>query len=441
MSSTRRPRILVIDDIPGFLDEIKEILAPGFRVTTCQSPLEAIGKASRESFDLVITTLVMKELDGFDVIRRLRGAGVAIPIILVTGYGGSNTAVEALRLGASDYLAKPVEPEELRVRVRRALEREAATHSVFLTKDPAALALLQLVKQVAASEARVLIGGETGTGKELIAQILHQRSLRKGEPFVAINCAAIPADLIESELFGHEQGAFTGAAKRRIGKFEEAGKGTLFLDEIGELGIAMQSKLLRVLQGGDFQRVGGSSTLGLKARIVTATNRDLRFEVHEGRFREDLFFRLNVVNLRIPSLRERRADIRLLGAHFIRRFAPSPKLAIGISEAAWKVMESYDWPGNVRELEHLVERLSVLYAGQEIGAGHIPELAEPRPELRSAALAPYSEALAGFQKTYFQRALAAAGNNLSQASRMAGMDKGQFHRTIVRLGLHQSRDR
>lgn len=428
-------RLLFIDDIPEFLEEMKGVLSPEYRVTTASSPLAGVEQAAGGRFDLIITTLVMAELDGFDVIRRIRGRGVSTPIIMITRHGTAQTAIEAIRLGACDYLTKPVAPEELLVRVRRSLEQGTSDDDAFQTRHPATLELLRLVRRVAASDARVLITGETGTGKELIARMLHQQSPRRAAPFVAVNCAAIPAELMESELFGHERGAFTGALKRRIGRFEEAGGGTLFLDEIGELGIAVQSKLLRVVQEGEFQRVGGEKLIRSGAKIIAATNRDLRMEVREGRFREDLYFRLNVVQLRIPPLRERREDIRFLGGRFIRRFATSPKTAISMGENAWRLMETHDWPGNVRELLHQVERLSVLHAGQEITPAHLPELRETRPSGPVPGL-PYSEALREFQRGYFREILAASCGNLSRAARLAGMDKGQFHRMVVRLGLH-----
>lgn len=428
-------RLLFIDDIPEFLKEMKGVLSPEYRVTTTSSPLAGVEQAAGGRFDLIITTLVMAELDGFDVIRRIRGRGVSTPIIMITRHGTAQTAIEAIRLGACDYLTKPVAPEELLVRVRRSLEQGTSDDDAFQTRNPATLELLRLVRRVASSDARVLITGETGTGKELIARMLHQQSPRKEAPFVAVNCAAIPTELMESELFGHERGAFTGALKRRIGRFEEAGGGTLFLDEIGELGIAVQSKLLRVIQEGEFQRVGGEKLIRSSAKVIAATNRDLRMEVREGRFREDLYFRLNVVQLRIPPLRERREDIRFLGARFIRRFATSPKTSIGMGENAWKLMETYDWPGNVRELLHQIERLSVLHAGQEITPAHLPELRETPPSGLASGL-PYSEALREFQRGYFRETLAASCGNLSQAARLAGMDRGQFHRMIVRLGLH-----
>lgn len=413
-----------------------------FRVETFASASEAVAaaQAPRKRCDLFITTLVMKEMDGFEVIRRLRGAGMTAPILLVTGHGTANTSVEAIRLGASDYLAKPVEREELRARVWRALgEREGGS---FKTQDRAVLALLREVRKVADADARVLITGETGTGKELIARMLHQQGGAANGPFVAVNCAALPQELIESELFGHEAGAFTGAQRRRVGRFEEAAGGTLFLDEIGELGVAMQSKLLRVLQGGDFQRVGGNAALQLKARVVTATNRDLRHEVREGRFREDLYFRLNVVPLRIPPLRERVGDIRLLADLFARRYARKGG-RVRFTPAALAVMERYGWPGNVRELEHLVERFSVLNEGMAVTVEHLPELLErggaasaPEGEEAEAAL-PYGEALLAFQRGYFGRIISEAGGNMAEGARLAGLDRAQFFRMAVRLGVYR----
>lgn len=431
------PELLVVDDIPEFLEEISSILEPAFSVVTCPSPLRAIELAAERTFSLILTTLVMKELDGFELIRRLRGGGVEIPILMVTGYGNSNTAVEALRLGANDYLTKPVNPGELKARVKKALYEPSPEHGAFLTRDPATRELTQLVRKVAETSARVLIQGETGTGKELIARMLHDQGGRSKEPFIAVNCAAMPANLIESELFGHERGAFTDAVQERRGRFEEAGKGTLFLDEIGELGIALQSKLLRVLQDGDFQRVGGRKTLKLQARIVVATNRDLKREVREGRFRQDLYFRLNVVSLNIQPLRKRRGDVRLLAERFIQRFTLRGNEPIHFSEAAWRLLDLYDWPGNVRELEHSIERLSILHPGRELTPDDLQELRIDPSSEKKEEIAVYSEALKTFQKHYFRNLLEQTGYHLTRAASLAGMDKGQFHRMVVRLGIHQ----
>lgn len=443
MMIKERPELLVVDDIPGFLEEMTEILEPAFSVVTCLSPLRAIELAKDDRFDLIITTLVMKELDGFELIRRLRGNGLVLPILMITGYGNANTAVEAMRLGANDYLSKPINVRELRARVKKALRDQPEANQRFLTRDPVTLELLQLVKRVAETSARVLINGETGTGKELIARMLHDAGPRAESPFIAVNCAALPANLIESELFGHEKGAFTGAVSDRPGRFEEAEGGTLFLDEIGELGVSLQSKLLRVLQDGDFQRVGGRKSLKLKARIVAATNRDLQVEVREGRFRQDLFFRLNVVSLNLQPLRRRRDDIRLLTEHFARYFVLREHYPVTFSEAAWQVLQEYDWPGNVRELEHYIERLSILYPERELQAEDLADLKRPLPVPEQESdwgngLVGYSEALETFQKSYFRNLLESTGYHISRAAALAGMDKGQFHRMIVRLGLHQS---
>ncbi len=441
MSSARgKARILFVDDIPPFLEEMRALLEPHYRVTTSPSPLKAAELACGKRFDVILTTLVMRECDGFQLIRRIRGAGVSTPIILITRFGNANTAVEALRIGANDYLAKPVEPAELLARIRRALEGEAMPPGQeaepFLTQDAATLRLLEEAGQAATSAVRVLITGETGTGKELIARRIHRLSPWGAGPFIAVNCAAIPQELMESEFFGHEAGAFTGAQRRRPGRLEMAAGGTLFLDEVAELPILMQSKLLRVLQGGDFQRVGGSETLAFNARVVCATNRNLATEVREGRFREDLYFRLRVIELSLPALRARGGDIRLLARHFLRRFGQQ---ATRPDAALWRWMEAHSWPGNARELEHFIERLCVLHPGKSAGVHHLPDdqrtptLPAPAPELD--ARLPYSEALAAFRQAYFQRVLAEEGGHLSRAARRAGMDKGQFHRTITRLGL------
>jgi len=422
---------------------MRALLASHYRVTTQISPLKGIELASSKPFDVILTTLIMRECDGFEVIRQIRGAGVEVPLILITRFGNANTSVEALRIGATDYLAQPVEPAELLARLQRALETIPPSPEAgepFLSRDAATLRLLEEAAQAASSSARILITGETGTGKELIARRIHRQSPWANGPFVAINCAAIPQELMESELFGHEAGAFTGAQKRRIGRLEAASGGTLFLDEIAELPILMQSKLLRVLQGGDFQRVGGNETLAFQARLIGATNRNLATEVRQGRFREDLYFRLRVIELSLPPLRERKGDIRLLARHFLRRFGTR---AARPDAALWRWMEQHSWPGNARELEHFVERLCVLHPGKTVSPHHLqPE--ERTPTLPAAPAEidfrlPYREALAAFRQAYFGRLLAEEAGHISRAARRAGMDKGQFHRTIVRLGLHRGK--
>jgi len=436
----------VVDDQKAFLSEAAALLRPHFHTTTCSSPLRAVRLAKGGSVDLVLTTLVMRELDGFEVIRRIRGAGLRLPVIMITGFGDENSAIEATRLGANDYLDKPVEPQELISRIRRALAAALpppfAGAPAIVTGDPQMRRVLDLAARVAAYDSRVLITGETGTGKELVAKSIHALSTRRGEPFVEVNCAAIPGSLIESELFGHERGAFTGATERRTGRFEEAGAGTIFLDEIGELGRGLQAKLLHVLQTGEFSRVGSSRTLKSVARVIAATNRDLVREVSAGRFRADLFYRLNVVSLEVPPLREREGDIPLLVDFFAERLAARRSAPLRFSPAVLQRLCRHPWPGNVRELEHLVERLSVIVEGGEAGPSDLPaHLRQSEADADTGAAgsskATYQEALLAFERAYFQGLLEASGPNLAAAARLAGIDRSQFFRKVTALGLHQ----
>ena len=434
-------RILVIDDVPDFLQEIRSILRPQYLVTICSSPRRALRLLLDEEFDLVVTTLVMREMDGFEVIRRTRGSGFKNPVILVTGYGNEATSVEALRLGATDYLNKPVAPEELLVRVERALAAFQAGQepweSAIISHHPEVLETIRLTQKIASSPSRVLILGETGTGKELFARLLHEKSKKKQQPFVVINCAAIPSNLLESELFGHERGAFTGATERRTGRFEEAGEGTLFLDEIGELSMALQSKLLRVLQTGEFSRVGSSKSLISRARILAATNRNLEEEVQAGRFRADLYYRLNVVTLHIPPLRQRGGDIPLLLEHFARRYQAPSGTPVRFSKRSSQLLCAHAWPGNVRELEHLVERLSVLYPGALIEPEHLGPTIRRDPLRVEEKNRGFHAALREFEVAYFTNLLSQTEGNMAQAARLARLDRGQFFRKLVALGVHK----
>jgi len=444
-----RARVLLVDDSPVFLRETAALLRPHFAVTVCSSPLRAVSQVRKQHADLLITTLQMRELDGLEVIRRVRGEDAKIPVIMVTAYGDENSAIEAMRLGANDYLNRPVEPGELIARVGRALVAarapepgQAATRGpTVVTQDAQLQHILDLSTKVATTDSRVLILGETGTGKELIARHIHAHSARRLQPFVEVNCAAIPAALIESELFGHERGAFTGATDRRIGRFEEASGGTLFLDEIGELSRLLQAKLLRVLQTGEFSRVGGSRTMHSDARIIAATNRDLEKDAGAGRFRADLYYRLNVVTLQVPPLRERPADIPALVDYFNHRFTPPGGQPLTFDSQAMRRLADYPWPGNVRELEHVIERLAVLSGGARVGAHDLPlHLATVAPAWeRGVAGLTFREARQRFERDYFGRLLAEEGNNGAAGARRAGMDRAQFFRKIRALGLHQQK--
>ena len=443
--------ILVIDDVPSFCQEVRGYLKDHCRqVTLCTSPVRALRRLKSEEPDLLITTLIMKELGGFDVIRRARGQGSTLPIVMITGYGNEKTPIEAMRLGCSDYIEKPISADELRARLEKifvAQQRppataEAASATSMLSEDPAMKAIFDTVGAVARSDSRVLILGETGTGKQLIAQAIHERSPRRSKPFVEVNCAAIPENLLESELFGHERGAFTGATERRTGRFEEAGDGTLFLDEIGEMSFNVQSKLLRVLQSGKFNRVGGSTTLQSNARVIAATNRDLQKEVEAGRFRADLFYRLHVITLTLPPLRRRAGDVPLLAEHFLRQFRGARAVPRAFGEEALRRMQHYAWPGNVRELEHLVERFAVLHDRPTIEVQDLPEkivrdsaAANASAGAESLLQGDFATARDAFEKAYVRETLKQARGNMAEGARRAGLDRSHYFRLVRRQGI------
>ena len=440
-----RHRVLIVDDVPEFVREVKVILTrAGFEVVARLSPLQAIKEVRRRNYDLLITTLVMRELGGFDVIRGVRNSGNLTPIMMITGHGSEQAAGEALRLGAQDYINKPLVAEELVARVRRIVEPAASTLATttssdvtpLITKDPAMLSVMELVRTVGGTASRVLITGETGTGKQLIARAIHLASPRRNAPFVDINCAAIPDALLESELFGHERGAFTGADARRIGRFEEAGNGTIFLDEIGEVGYGMQAKLLKVLQDGRFYRVGGSQQLHTQARVVAATNRDLEQEVAAGRFRNDLYYRLQVVTVHLPPLRKRQGDVPLLAEHFLKAFGNGQH---HFGTETLQAMMRYSWPGNVRELENLVERLAVLHKTPIIGIDALPETivqqAVGTATAGSAYLGPFDQAKARFEREYVVTVLNKAAGNMAAAARLANLDRSQFFRMVKKMKI------
>ncbi len=442
--------ILVVDDVPTFCQEIRGYLKDHCRqVTLCTSPVRALRRLKQEQPDLFITTLMMRELGGFEVIRRARGQGSSLPIVMITGYGNEKTPIEAMRLGCSDYIEKPVKAEELRARLEKifaarhqpAATGEAAQATLMISEDPAMRAVFETIGTVARSDSRVLVLGETGTGKQLVAQAIHEGSARRSGPFVEVNCAAIPENLLESELFGHERGAFTGATDRRTGRFEEAHDGTLFLDEVGEMSFTVQSKLLRVLQSGRFNRVGGSATLQSNARVIAATNRDLPKEVEAGRFRADLFYRLHVITLTLPPLRRRSADVPLLAEHFLRRFRGSRELPRRITPEALHRLSQYPWPGNVRELEHLMERFAVLHPQPTIDVADLPEKilresASPSSGTPESLLqGDYASARAAFERAYLRETLKQARGNMAEAARRAGLDRSHYFRLVRRQGI------
>lgn len=407
------------------------------------------------AFDAVLTDVRMARMDGIHTLKSVLEYNPALPVVLMTAYSSVETAVEALRLGAYDYLVKPLDFEILRHTLRQAIEHsrlsvenrelrrqlsEAAARPGILGRSPAMLAMQETIATVAPTEATVLITGESGTGKELVARALHSGSARADKPMVTVNCAALAENLLESELFGHEKGSFTGADRRREGRFVQANGGTLFLDEIGEMPLPLQAKLLRALQEGEVQRVGSDAPLTVDVRVLAATNRDLREEVARRRFREDLYFRLNVISLEVPPLRDRGEDIPVLAAHFLERFAGRNRKSIrGFSPQAVDSLLRYAWPGNVRELENAVERAVILCNGDLITRRELPaaitEAASPE-EASSAAVG----ALAGLPLDELERraigeTLRCTGDNKSEAARQLGITRATLHNKLRKYGL------
>ena len=448
--------ILVVDDDQAHRGMLRTMLRSwGYAVSEAADGDEALNLVRERAFDAVLTDVRMARMDGIHTLKSVLEYNPALPVVLMTAYSSVETAVEALRLGAYDYLVKPLDFEILRHTLRQAIEHsrlsvenrelrrqlsEAAARPGILGRSPAMLAMQETIATVAPTEATVLITGESGTGKELVARALHSGSARADKPMVTVNCAALAENLLESELFGHEKGSFTGADRRREGRFVQANGGTLFLDEIGEIPLPLQAKLLRALQEGEVQRVGSDAPLTVDVRVLAATNRDLREEVARRRFREDLYFRLNVISLEVPPLRDRGEDIPVLAAHFLERFAGRNRKSIrGFSPQAVDSLLRYAWPGNVRELENAVERAVILCNGDLITRRELPaaitEAASPE-EASSAAVG----ALAGLPLDELERraigeTLRCTGDNKSEAARRLGITRATLHNKLRRYDM------
>lgn len=379
--------VLIADDEPYICELFRDLLEPsGITVQTASSGKEALALITDTPPDVAILDIRMPAPDGLAVLKQIRERGLEIPVIVVTAQDSSTVTIEAMQHGAYDYIAKPFDPNDVVMVVERALEYYHLTQRVrqleqqfddrdprdmLIGRSPAMQHVYKLIGRVAASDTTVLITGESGTGKEVVARVIHQSSPRRQKPFIAVNCAALPETLLESELFGHEKGAFTGAMARRQGRFEQANKGIIFLDEVGEMSQSTQKKLLRVLQERAFERVGGNVTIQTDVQVIAATNRDLEREVAEGRFREDLYYRLNVITIHLPPLRDRRDDVPMLVQHFLSRRARAGSEIPRITERALDELLAFDWPGNVRQLENVIERAIVLSQGNVIGAEHL----------------------------------------------------------------------
>ncbi|MCD6586522.1 MAG: sigma-54-dependent Fis family transcriptional regulator, partial [Desulfobacteraceae bacterium] len=389
MSTEAQPLILIVDDDTGHLSTLRTIIKSwGYRVEGVDDGKAAVKKVKEKAFDLILMDVRMAVMDGIEALSNIKAYNPSIPVLIMTAYSSVESAVDAMKTGAYDYLTKPLDFDELKLIMERALEHmrlkaenktlKEKLHSRAILNDIIGTSLpmkklLEMVVMIAPSEATALITGESGTGKELVARAIHTNSNRRNGPLVSVNCAALPESLLESELFGHEKGAFTGADKRREGRFMQADKGTIFLDEIGEISVVMQVKLLRVIQEREIQRVGGDKTITVDVRVMAATNQNLPDMVAAGKFREDLYYRLNVVHMNVPPLRERIEDIPLLAQHFLNIYAKkNGKQIKGFTPAAMNMLLKYDWPGNVREVENAVERAAILTLDEYISEKLLP---------------------------------------------------------------------
>ncbi|HTW22045.1 MAG TPA: sigma-54 dependent transcriptional regulator [Candidatus Baltobacteraceae bacterium] len=451
-----KANILIIDDDANTLASLSRAFRlAGHEATVCDNAARALDLAKAERFDLILSDVVMPGRDGISLLEVLKKAGVASPVVMMSGQATIEMAVKATRLGASDFLEKPISTDKLLLTVEHALhisrleqenrdlKRRLGKHEIVWA-SAAMREVMAQVEHVAASETRVCIRGETGTGKELIARTLHEKSPRRAGPFISLNCAAIPAELMESELFGHEKGSFTGAAGRHVGKFEQAHRGTLFLDEIGDMPMPMQAKLLRVLEEGEIERVGGDRPFAVDVRVVVATHRNLEEQVRQGTFREDLYHRVFVFPIVLPPLRERREDIRVLAGHFVKQLGEQnhwkPKT---LSAGAVEALERYNWPGNVRELRNVIERVLLLAAGDTVeaatveralpqGAGAIGAASSSGAEEATGALAQRVEA---FERETLLAELKKNRHHMTNTAKALGLERSHLYKKCQQLGI------
>ena len=468
-----KKQVLIVDDEPN----LRKILAAqlsrdGYEVMLAEDGEQGLSMLREHHIDLVVTDLKMPKVDGMTLLREALKETPDLPIVMITAHGTVDTAVEALKLGAFDYLTKPFDKDEVRQVVAKALktralaQEEATTEPIGATKDPGArfgiigsspglTDLYAVLERVADTPTTVLITGESGTGKELVARALHEHSTRKDKPFIKVNCAAIPKELIESELFGYERGAFTGAVSSKPGRFELANGGTLFLDEVGEIPVEMQVKLLRALQESEFERVGGIKTIHVDVRLVAATNRDLKKLIAANAFREDLFYRLNVVSIRLPALRERETDIPLLVEHFLAKFNERlKKQVVGVEPEAADILSAYGWPGNIRELENVMERSVLFCDAQKLRVEDLPgelrgsagSVAPPTSDAAGSDMPLSSEgglkehvkvAMSRLERDLVSRALKQTSGNVTHAARLLKISRKGLQLKMKELGLRE----
>jgi two-component system response regulator HydG len=450
---TQKKTVLVVDDDNTHRTMLRTLVGGwGYDVTEADDGSTAIAKVQERPFDLILMDVRMLKVSGLEALERIKEFNPAIPITIMTAYSSVETAVEALKKGAYDYLTKPLDFDKLRLTIERAMEHVRLKEENRILKEnlgkhfdmqniigrsPAMLSLLETVAHVAPSEATVMITGESGTGKELIAGVIHHNSPRKDGPLVKINCAAITETLLESELFGHEKGSFTGADRRKEGRFYQANKGSLFLDEVSEMPLAMQAKLLRVLQERELTRVGGEKVIPVDVRVIAATNKDLDDLKNEGAFREDLYYRLNVVRLEIPPLRERREDIPLLARHFLEMFAAKNNKEIkGFTPGAMDRLIRYDWPGNVRELMNAVERGVVLARTEYLDDQDFAMIQTPlQQSAETLSYVDHNMPLEAVEKAAILRMLESVAGNKSEAARRLGITRKTLHKKLKKYGV------
>lgn len=443
-------KILIADDEKNMIWAMKKALKDErYRLITASDGEEAVKLTMDEEPDLILLDLRMPKLDGMEALKEIRRMDDKIPVIMLTAHGTMESAVEAMKLGALDYLSKPFDIDELKIIIERALdignmqqqiaflteELERSTGKSIIGSSEKMNEVLEIVNRVANSNATVLITGESGTGKELIANAIHYNGSRRDKPYIKVNCGALPEGLLESELFGHEKGAFTGAVARKPGRFERAEGGTIFLDEVGELTPAVQVKLLRILQEKEFERVGGIETIKANVRVIAATNRDLREMVNQGTFREDLFYRLNVIPIELPPLRQRKADIPSLIDHFVERFCKEMgRNKISFDKEAIDILINYPWKGNIRELENVIERIVILNQGEQVSKMALPkEVISQNSDGKVFELPEQGIDLDQLEKSFIEQALRRTDNNQTQAAKLLGITR---HTLIYRMEKH-----
>lgn len=454
--------ILIVDDEESILQSLTGILQDeGYDVITAESGESCLSLIEQELPDLVLLDIWLPGIDGLETLKQIKSRQADIPVVIISGHGTVESAVRATKLGAFDFIEKPLSLEKVVLVVNHAIEQTKLQEENRLLKEryrqdyelhgesAVIRELKEMIEIIAPTNAWILIMGENGTGKELVARSIHTNSRRAGNPFVEVNCAAIPEELIESELFGHEKGAFTGATTKKRGKFDMANEGTLFLDEVADMSLKAQAKILRILQEKRFQRVGGTKIIETDVRVLAATNKDLEQEMEAGRFRQDLFYRLNVIPLFVPPLRHRKEDIPLLAEHFISEFAAKEgKSLTGIEEKALELLMSHNWPGNVRELKNIIERIVIMCRGETITAADIPPLpsiADPAKEPPGMSGAAFSDTFRKakklFEKAYITRKLSEHDWNISKTAAAIGLERSNLHRKIKYYGLDEEKEK